>query len=187
MRHKIGQPANMTDSSKVVPSAQPSSPPKPVASTYRPPPSDSQGSSQIEGRATHPISSLSPYQNKWVIKARVTAKSAIRTWSNAKGEGKLFSFDLMDESGQIRATAFRDLVDRYYDMIEVDRVYYITKCQLKPANKQYSRLPNDYEMTLNNDTVIQECTDADDIPTVKYNFIPISQIAELENNTAVGE
>lgn len=76
-------------------------------------------SSVIDGRATHPISSLSPYQNKWVIKARVTSKSAIRTWNNAKGEGKLFSMDLMDESGQIRATAFRDQVDKFYDMIEV--------------------------------------------------------------------
>lgn len=73
----------------------------------------------FDGRATIPISGLSPYQNKWVIKARVTAKPPIRHWSNAKGEGKLFSMDLMDESGQIRVTAFRDLVDKYYDMIEV--------------------------------------------------------------------
>uniref|UniRef100_A0A1B0BY64 Uncharacterized protein n=1 Tax=Glossina palpalis gambiensis TaxID=67801 RepID=A0A1B0BY64_9MUSC len=58
---------------------------------------------------TSPIASLSPYHNKWVIKARVTAKSVIRSWSNARGEGKLFSMDLMDESGEIRATAF--LVD----------------------------------------------------------------------------
>lgn len=53
----------------------------------------------FDSRATIPISGLSPYQNKWVIKARVTAKPPIRTWSNAKGEGKLFSMDLMDESG----------------------------------------------------------------------------------------
>lgn len=56
---------------------------------------------------------------RWVIKARVTNKSAIRTWSNSRGEGKLFSMDLADESGEIRATVFRDLVDKYYDMIEV--------------------------------------------------------------------
>lgn len=76
-------------------------------------------SSVVDGRATLPISRLSPYQNKWVIKARVTSKSAVRTWSNAKGEGKLFSMDLMDESGQIRATAFRDQVDKFFDLIEV--------------------------------------------------------------------
>lgn len=56
---------------------------------------------------------------RWVIKVRVTNKSAVRSWSNSRGEGKLFSMDLMDESGEIRATVFRDLVDKYYDMIEV--------------------------------------------------------------------
>lgn len=70
---------------------------------------------------TYPIASLSPYQNKWVIKARVTSKSAIRTWNNAKGEGKLFSMDLIDESGEIRCTAFKEMCDRYYDMIQVTK------------------------------------------------------------------
>lgn len=46
-------------------------------------------------------------------------KSAIRTWSNARGEGKLFSMDLCDESGEIRATAFKEQVDKFYDYIEV--------------------------------------------------------------------
>jgi replication factor A1 len=72
-----------------------------------------------EGVRTHPIIGLTPYQNKWVIKARVTSKSAVRTWSNARGEGKLFSMDLTDESGEIRATAFKDQCDKFYDMIEV--------------------------------------------------------------------
>lgn len=68
---------------------------------------------------THPIVGLSPYQNKWVIKVRVTSKSPVRHWSNARGEGKLFSMDLTDESGEIRATAFKEQCDKFYDMIEV--------------------------------------------------------------------
>ncbi len=59
---------------------------------------------------------------RWTIKARVTQKSAIRTWSNSRGEGKLFNMNLLDESGEIRATAFKDEVDKYYDMIEVNKV-----------------------------------------------------------------
>lgn len=35
---------------------------------------------------------------RWTIRARVTNKSGIRTWSNSRGEGKLFSMDLVDES-----------------------------------------------------------------------------------------
>lgn len=41
-------------------------------------------------------------------------------------------------------------------------------------------------MTLNNDSVVQECTDVDDIPVVQYNFVPISEIANLEPNATVG-
>lgn len=136
---------------------------------------------------THPISSLSPYQNKWVIKARVTSKTAIRTWSNARGEGKLFSMDLMDESGEIRATAFKEQCDKFYDLIEVDNVYFFSKCQLKPANKQYSQLKNDYEMTFTGETVVQLCEDADDggIPEIKFDLVPITDIANMENKSAV--
>lgn len=35
---------------------------------------------------------------RWTIRARVTRKAPIRTWSNSKGEGRLFSVDLLDES-----------------------------------------------------------------------------------------
>jgi hypothetical protein len=45
-----------------------------------------------------PIKNLSPYQNKWTIKARVLNKAAVKTWKNARGEGKLFSFTLKDAS-----------------------------------------------------------------------------------------
>ena len=32
-----------------------------------------------------PITALNPYSQKWTIKARITSKSEIRTWNNAKG------------------------------------------------------------------------------------------------------
>lgn len=35
---------------------------------------------------------------RWTIRARITNKSGIRTWSNSRGDGKLFSMDLVDES-----------------------------------------------------------------------------------------
>lgn len=124
---KIGEPVSLSEAGKAKPTAAPE-PPRSVLSSSSttntlPPrsqkPPANMNDTVFDGRVTIPISGLSPYQNKWVIKARVTAKAPIRTWSNAKGEGKLFSMDLMDESGQIRVTAFRDQVDKFYDMIEV--------------------------------------------------------------------
>ncbi|CAH0547198.1 unnamed protein product [Brassicogethes aeneus] len=158
-------------------------------STYKPNSSSNVSVSDgvsIAGQLAHPISSLSPYHNKWVIKVRVGNKSAIRTWSNSKGEGKLFSCDFIDESGEIRCTAFRDLVDKFYEMLQIDKVYYVSKCQLKPANKQFNTVKNEYEMTMTNETVIQECLDADpNIPQTKYDFTPIDKLAHIEVGTLI--
>ncbi|XP_055389395.1 replication protein A 70 kDa DNA-binding subunit-like [Condylostylus longicornis] len=133
-----------------------------------------------------PISSLSPYKSKWVIKVRILSKSPIRSWSNAGGEGKLFSMDLIDESGEIRATAFRNECEKFFDMIEVDKVYKISKCQLKQANKKFCTLNNDYEMTFTPQTIVQLCTDnEDDIPQANYNWVPISQVSNMEPKAKV--
>jgi len=74
------------------------------------------------------------FKLRWTIKARVTNKTDIRTWSNARGDGKLFSLDLMDESGEIRATAFNAECDKFYHMIEVSMptqasIYLLSKNQ----------------------------------------------------------
>ncbi|EFA12891.1 replication protein A 70 kDa DNA-binding subunit [Tribolium castaneum] len=180
---KIGEPVTLTDE---IIASETSSTPK--VSTSEPPvkqpkseQSTSLNQSISETRVLNQINALTPYHNKWVIKARVTNKSDMRTWSNSRGEGKLFSFDLMDDSGEIRCTAFRDMADKYFNYLQVDKVYYISKCQLKAANKQFNTLKNEYEMTIGNETIIEEClTDDGHVPQVKYNFVPISALAEKE-------
>jgi len=133
-----------------------------------------------------PIDSITPYQNKWQIKARVTSKSDIRTWNNAKGSGKLFSLDLMDESGEIRATAFKEQCDMYYDMIQVGKVYLISNCQVKAANKQFSKLRNDYELTFKDNVIVQPCDeDTSDVPTIIYNFMSIADLASQQKDAIV--
>jgi replication factor A1 len=83
---------------------------------------NSSSSSDLSQSSIFPIASLTPYQNKWTIKARVTNKSDIRRWNNSRGEGHLFSMDLLDSSGEIRATGFKEQCDKFYTMIEVGKV-----------------------------------------------------------------
>lgn len=52
--------------------------------------------SKIELVQFQPINSLTPYQQRWTIKARVTNKGDIKTWNNNRGAGKLMSVDLLD-------------------------------------------------------------------------------------------
>ncbi|XP_046386232.1 replication protein A 70 kDa DNA-binding subunit [Ischnura elegans] len=136
--------------------------------------------------ASHPIASLSPYQNKWVIKARVTNKSTIRTWSNSRGEGKLFSVDLVDESGEIRATAFNEQCDTFYEMLEINKVYFIKGCRLKGANKKFSSIQNEYEMTFTQDTQVVPCyEETSSIPSVTFNFQTINNLLNAPAETLV--
>lgn len=113
-----------------------------------------------QGTATHPhlypIESLSQYARKWTIRARCTFKGDMKTWHNARGEGKLFSVNLLDDTGEIRGTAFNDVAERLYNIFEKDVVYYISApCKVVPAKKQFSNLANDFELQFEQETVVE--------------------------------
>uniref|UniRef100_UPI001CB88CD4 replication protein A 70 kDa DNA-binding subunit A-like n=1 Tax=Erigeron canadensis TaxID=72917 RepID=UPI001CB88CD4 len=132
-----------------------------------------------------PIAALNPYQGCWTIKARVTAKSELRRYHNAKREGKVFSFDLLDsDGGEIKTTCFNDVADQFYEQIDVGKVYYISRGNLKAANKDFNHLKNDHEIMLNHTSTIQPCFDDDgSIPKQQFHFRPIAEIEGLGNNT----
>jgi len=121
----------------------------------------------------YPIEGLSPYAHKWTIKARVTSKSEIKTWSRPGSEGKLFSVNLLDESGEIKATGFNEQCDQLYDVLQEGSVYYISTCRVNLAKKQFSNLSNDYELTFERDTAIEKAEDQENVPQVRYNFTNI--------------
>ncbi|GFS40327.1 RPA70-kDa subunit B [Actinidia rufa] len=101
-------------------------------------------------RRVHPLLSLNPYQGNWTIKVRVTSKGNMRTYKNARGEGCVFN------GTQIQATMFNEAARKFYDKFQLGKVYYISKGTLKVANKQFMTVHNDYEMTLNENSEVEE-------------------------------
>jgi replication factor A1 len=67
-------------------------------------------------------------------------------------------------------------------------VYFVSRAMLKTANRQYSKIDNDYEMTFTNDTVIEQCHEsADNIPHMNLAFIKLSEVANKSANDFVGK
>ncbi|PNY17598.1 replication protein A 70 kDa DNA-binding subunit [Trifolium pratense] len=158
-----------------------------VQPAYKPPPVYKGRGAVVKNEAPAgviPIAALNPYQGRWAIKARVTAKGDLRRYNNARGDGKVFSFDLLDsDGGEIRVTCFNAVVDRFYDAIEVGKVYLISKGNLKPAQKNFNHLKNDWEVMLDLNSTVELCPDEDgSIPRQQFSFRPISDIENVENN-----
>jgi len=135
------------------------------------------GASPGGGPRITPISQLNMYQNRFTIKARVTSKSDIKTWSNAKGEGSLFSMELLDSSGMdIRVTMFKEAVDKFYNYFQVGSVYTITGGKLKVANMKYNTCKSNFEMTLDQNSEVHKVDDVGDIKAQSFDFVKISNL-----------
>lgn len=134
-----------------------------------------------------PITAINPYSNKWTIKARITSKSEKRHWSNAKGEGTLFSIDLLDSTGgEIRGTFFKDACEKFYPILEEGKVYTFSNGLVKVGNsRQFSHIKNQYELTFNVTSEIQAARDDNDIKAQQYNFTKIDALNNSEVGTVV--
>ncbi|OBZ80672.1 Replication factor A protein 1, partial [Choanephora cucurbitarum] len=93
--------------------------------------------------------------------------------------------NLLDQTGEIKATAFGDQVTRLYHVLEEGKVYYISKARVTMARKQFSNLNNEYELGLEPNTEIEACPEPGNIPMMNFDFVKIGDLVKREANSYV--
>lgn len=87
-----------------------------------------------------PISDISSYQAKWCIRARVTAKGNVRNFTSRNGAAvTVFECTLLDESGEIKASFFGQMAEKFSSVIEQGKVFKFSRGSCRVANRQYNR------------------------------------------------
>jgi replication factor A1 len=95
--------------------------------------------------------------------------------------------ELLDSSGvDVRCTFFKEGVDKFYNFLEVGRVYTFSGGRLKVANMQYNNCKSQFEITFdqNSEIHLDETGPADDIRD-SYEFVKIDRLKVVDPNTMV--
>lgn len=121
------------------------------------------------------IENLCLMPNTFGIEGKITATYPIKKWINENGEGKIFNFDLSDDSGTIRLTAFRNQAEKLEKTMKLNEVYKITNCKIKMASELYTK--EKYEIIITKDTEIIKSSKEISIP--EYTKDDFNTIEEL--------
>ncbi len=134
-----------------------------------------------------PISMLNPYSNKWTIKARVTAKSELKSWNKATGSGSFFSVDLLDnDETAIKAMFWKEACDKFFPLIEENQVYYFTGGRVKLSTKNaFNNIKNPYELDIGVGASVIPCLDDSSIKSQHYSIVMIRDVNSCEVNTTI--
>lgn len=78
-----------------------------------------------------------------------------------------------------------DAVDKFYDMIKEGSVYYMSSGKLKMANRTYTSIPHQYEITFDKNANIQIAPDDKGIEKIAFSFVDIAGIASRDPGVIV--
>nr|XP_027205831.1 replication protein A 70 kDa DNA-binding subunit-like [Dermatophagoides pteronyssinus] len=138
----------------------------------------------IDPQLICPINVLTPFYRTWIIRAWVMNKSSLRSFAN----GRIFHFDVHDQSGEIRITCFNEECNRYYNLIQNNKCYFVGKGTVRfSSNEKFNNIHNDYDISLNKSSFIHPCPLEPGLkpPKIRYKFVKLATIANLDKRSVI--
>jgi len=133
------------------------------------------------------IAKLNPYVSNYVIKGRcVSVDREPRTWSNAKGEGKLAKVVFADGTGEIAGIMFNSTCDKFHPILREGMIYSVSKARIKQANERFKSSAHSCELTFDDNTIITPVDEDDSVPKGPLmNFVKINTLESCTKGDSV--
>ncbi|CAF1532297.1 unnamed protein product [Adineta steineri] len=117
----------------------------------------------------------------------VPNKTSIHQYSNARGQGVVFSFDLMDNTAKLLVTAFNNEYNKLHPTIHNGQMYILAKDIVKPVTRQYNKLSWNYEIIVTQETSINHSATENHInsSTSRRNFLRLCYISNQHTDAVI--
>ena len=136
-----------------------------------------------------PFKQLNTLSSDYKLLIKVTSKGEIKPFKN--GNGKLFSFTIMDEFGsKMQAIGFDKIADKFKDMIVENNIYEITGGYIRTADKRFDPPGSDYKLILNDSSIIIKKNNLDNSIKDKFcdpdnKFCTLREVKDANVNSIV--
>ena len=136
------------------------------------------------------LKELTTFSRDFILLVRIIKKSEIKIFETRNtnnsniltGQGRLFYFIVLDQDGnEMQCTCFNKTVNKFYDLIQENKLYEIKGGYVKINDKKYTRIKADYKIVLDENSIITQIND--DIPIInnsKYNLVKISDLPKFK-------
>ena len=136
------------------------------------------------------LKELTTFSRDFILLVRIIKKSEIKIFETRNtnnsniltGQGRLFYFIVLDQDGnEMQCTCFNKTVNKFYDLIQENKLYEIKGGYVKINDKKYTRIKADYKIVLDENSLITQIND--DIPIInnsKYNLVKISDLPKFK-------
>lgn len=136
-----------------------------------------------------PLKQLTTLSQDFKLLVKVISKGDVKPFKN--GNGKLFSFIIMDEAGtKMQVTGFDKCVDKFIKDVSENNIYEISGGYIRTSDKRYDPPGSDYKLILNDSTVITQKNNSEHNFKDKFcdpdnKFITIREVKDIGINSIV--